>query len=191
MRLFIAVRAHLQLRLEAAALLLRIVQLGEGVADFHARGVDLETFDEGGVVGFVLRERRHFDRVVVDDGRLQQRVLEMFFEGMNQIEALQLLIADDLAHGGAAKIAEIELLAVVLHHGRAGGIDGRLFQQLRRKVHHSVVIGVSLIELEHRELGVVLRRDALVAEVAVDLVNPIEAAHHQPLQIQLRRDAQV
>ena len=51
--------------------------------------------------------------------------------------------------------------------------------------------GVRPVELEHRELGVVLRRDPFVAEVAVDLVDPLEAADHQPLQVQLGRDAQV
>ena len=54
----------------------------------------------------------------------------------------------------------------------------------------SLVVAVGLVELEHRELGIVLGRDPLVAEVAVDLVDPLEAADDQPLQIQLRRDAQ-
>ena len=41
---------------------------------------------------------------------------------------------------------------------------------------------VGLVELEHRELGIVLRRDALVAEVAVDLVDPRHAADDEALQ---------
>ena len=56
--------------------------------------------------------------------------------------------------------------------------------------HQLLVVAVGLVELEHRELGVVLRRDPLVPEVAVDLVDPLDAADRQPLQIQLRRDAQ-
>jgi hypothetical protein len=35
------------------------------------------------------------------------------------------------------------------------------------------------------------RVDALVAEVAVDLVDALQAADHQALEVQLRRDAQV
>ena len=54
----------------------------------------------------------------------------------------------------------------------------------------STIVGVRLIKLQHRELGIVLRRDALIAEVAIDLVDAIESADHQPLEIQLRRDAQ-
>ena len=53
------------------------------------------------------------------------------------------------------------------------------------------VVGVGLVELEHGELGIVPGGQALVAEVAVDLEHPLEAAHHQALQVQLRRDAQV
>src|SRR3954447_12768397 len=34
-----------------------------------------------------------------------------------------------------------------------------------------VVVGVRLVKLQHRELGIVLRGDALVSEIAVDLVH--------------------
>ena len=65
-----------------------------------------------------------------------------------------------------------------------------LREQLLGQVHQVVVVGVGLVELEHGELGVVLRRDAFVAEVAVDLVDAVEAADHQALQVELGRDAQ-
>src|SRR3954451_18851396 len=54
-----------------------------------------------------------------------------------------------------------------------------------------VVVGVRLVPLEHRELGLVLARKALVAEVLVDLVDALEAADYQPLQIQLVGDTQI
>src|SRR6185437_9608935 len=47
-----------------------------------------------------------------------------------------------------------------------------------------------LIELEHRELRVVLRADALVAEVAVDLVDTIQSTDNKPFEVEFRRDAQ-
>ena len=62
--------------------------------------------------------------------------------------------------------------------------------QLLGHRHHVAAVEVRGVELEHRELGVVHRRDPLVPEVAVDLVDSLEAAHHQPLQVQLRGDAQ-
>ncbi len=48
-----------------------------------------------------------------------------------------------------------------------------------------------MVELEHGELGVVPRGHALVAEVAVDFEDLLEAPDHQALEVQLRRDAQV
>ena len=63
--------------------------------------------------------------------------------------------------------------------------------QLLGHRHQLLVVGVGLVELQHRELGVVLRRDPLVPEVAVDLEDLLDAADRQPLQVQLRRDAQV
>ena len=59
------------------------------------------------------------------------------------------------------------------------------------KIHQAPIVRVSLIELEHRELRIVMSGDALVAEVAIDLVDALKPADHQPLQIQLRRDAEI
>ena len=54
-----------------------------------------------------------------------------------------------------------------------------------------LVVGVGLVPLEHRELGVVLWRDALVAEVLAELVDAIDPADDEPLQVELGRDPQV
>ena len=54
-----------------------------------------------------------------------------------------------------------------------------------------VVVGVGLVPLEHRELGVVLVRDPLVAEVLAELVDLVDSANHQALQVELGRDPQV
>ncbi len=64
----------------------------------------------------------------------------------------------------------------------------RSSEQLLRQLHQVVVVGVGLIELQHGELGIVLGRDALVPEVAVDLVHALEPADQQPLEIELGRD---
>ena len=56
--------------------------------------------------------------------------------------------------------------------------------------HHAAVVGVGLVDLQHRELRVVLPRDALVAEIAPDLEHAVEAAHEQALQVELERNAQ-
>ena len=53
------------------------------------------------------------------------------------------------------------------------------------------VIRVRLVPLDHRELRVVLGREALVAEVLTQLVHTLEAAHDKPLQVELGRDPQI
>ena len=92
-------------------------------------------------------------------------------------------------HAGERR-AQRNRLAVELHFVLA---DRRLRHEANHLFghrHQVLVVAVGLIELEHRELGIVPRRDAFVAEIAVDLVHALEAAHDQPLEIQLGRDAQ-
>ncbi len=66
-----------------------------------------------------------------------------------------------------------------------------LAEQLLGQRHQVLVRRVGLVELEHRELGVVLARQPLVAEVAADLVDALEAADDQALEVELGRDAHV
>jgi hypothetical protein len=73
----------------------------------------------------------------------------------------------------------------------AGRLDRHLAQHRLGQRHQVGVVGVGPVELEHGELGVVLRRDPLIAEVTVDFEHPFHAADCQPLQVQLRRDAHV
>ncbi len=68
------------------------------------------------------------------------------------------------------------------HHAR---------DQLLHRAHHHLVVGVGLVKLEHGELGVVGAVHPLVPEVVPDLVDPLEAADQQPLEVQLVGDPQV
>ncbi len=74
---------------------------------------------------------------------------------------------------------------------RAEGLAGDAGDEPLHPVHRVLVVGVGLVPLEHRELGVVLERDALVAEVLPDLVHALEAADDQALEVELRRDPKV
>ncbi len=67
---------------------------------------------------------------------------------------------------------------------------GAVGHQLLGEGHDVAVVGVGLVELEHRELGVVAGREALVAEHPADLEDPLEAADDQALQVELGRDPQ-
>ena len=59
------------------------------------------------------------------------------------------------------------------------------------QLHQVMVVRVGLVKLKHREFGIVPRRDPFIAEIAIDLVDAIEAADHQPLEIKLWGDAQI
>ncbi len=59
------------------------------------------------------------------------------------------------------------------------------------QAHHVAVVGVGLVGLEHGELRVVGPVHALVPEVVADLVDPLEPAHQQPLEVELVRDPEV
>ena len=64
-------------------------------------------------------------------------------------------------------------------------------QQLFGHGHQLLVVAVGLVELQHRELGIVLGRNPLIPEVTVDLVDAFDPADGQPLEVELRRDPQI
>jgi hypothetical protein len=61
-------------------LLHRIVELAEGVGNLEATDVQLESLHRVGVVGLLLRQRRHLGRKVVDECRPCEVVLAQRFE---------------------------------------------------------------------------------------------------------------
>ena len=96
-----------------------------------------------------------------------------------------------VAHRDAREwLAEIEGQALILERGLAEHVDRAFAQHRFDEIHGIAVVRIGLIELEHRELGVVARAQPLVAEVAVDFVHALEATDDEALQVQLRRDAQ-
>ena len=90
-------------------------------------------------------------------------------------------------HGGARSSAP----PAVGQRRRPQHVVASARDQLLGERHHVGVVGVRLVQLEHRELGVVPGRDALVAEHPADLEDALEAADDEPLQVQLGRDPQV
>ena len=86
---------------------------------------------------------------------------------------------------------ERAVVAGTQEHLRAvGGLRGVL-DQLAAAVDPHVVVGVRLVGLQQRELGVVAEVHALVAERAAELEDPLDTADAQPLEVQLGRDAQI
>ena len=143
-----------------------------------------EEFDEH----FALVEFGHVGAGLA--GRLAQ---EVDIVELRLIDAERL--SDTFRHTEAApRTGEAHLLLLrdeADFAGLVGGMDGGgdLAEHLFGELHHVLPGRVGLVELEHGELGVVLARQALVAEVAVDLVDPLHAANEEPLEVELRRDA--
>ena len=82
-------------------------------------------------------------------------------------------------------------MAAERDEGRAERVERDLLEHRLDPLHRIVEVGVRLVPLEHRELGLVLVRDALVAEVLADLVHALEPSDDQSLEVELGRDAQV
>ena len=98
---------------------------------------------------------------------------------------------DSLGHGQALPAGgEVDLAALPCALIGAEYLNRSARQEVFKQIHHVVKIGVGLIELNGRELGVVLRVHALIAEDAADLVDALNAADYKALEVELGCDAQ-
>ena len=61
-----------RLQLEAAPLIVGVVQLGKGVGQFHVRREQFVTFGQQRIIFHALRQRRQHDRISVHEGRLDE-----------------------------------------------------------------------------------------------------------------------
>ena len=218
--LVVAGRGEAGLGLEALPLVEGVGELAERVGELAAHHDRLEALDEVGVVPVGAGQGRHLPRVVGDEHRpdevgLDRLLVELEHElagspaglvGHLEAVADRLEVGDGLARvdGHAGVLAdeveqppsrprgrELDRRAVGDGDGRrAGGLPGALGDELLGEAFHVGVVAERLVALEHRELGVVARREALVAEHPADLEDPFEAADEEPLEVQLERDAQ-
>ncbi len=103
-----------------------------------------------------------------------------------------MVLLDRVGDGDAReRFHQVDLAALVGDGGDPERLARNLAEKLLDARHQVMVVAVRAIELQHREFGIVARRNAFVAEIAVDLEHLFESADHQPLQIELGRDAQV
>ena len=94
--------------------------------------------------------------------------------------------ADALPRAG-----ELDLVTAEGHASLSQHLARDTLCELLDPRHRVVVVRVRLVPLEHRELGVVLERDALVAEVLADLVHALEPSDDEALEVELGRDPEV
>ena len=101
-------------------------------------------------------------------------------------------LADRVAQGDPLPgRREVDLDPVALDLRRPVDALGDVGDELLEPRGGVLVVGVGLVPLEHRELGVVLERDPLVAEVLAELVDAVDPADDQALQVELGGDPQV
>src|SRR5581483_4866729 len=114
MRLHIARRQLRCLRLEPLALVQRVVDLGEGVAEFLRREVDLKAAGQARIVGMLLGQRRRFNREIRDERRLDQmRLRVLLMQLLNQATQrgflLQIKRNADAPAGGLGRFQRCQL----------------------------------------------------------------------------------
>ena len=125
------------------------------------------------------------------DARLRAQLAELFLARVGR-DLLAERRRDGLMDRDRLPLpADVVLAAVRAANHRAAQRGTRgVLDQLPGKRGHRVVVAVGLVRLEHRELGVVGGVHALVAEFPADLVDLLDAADDQPLEVKLQRDAQ-
>ncbi len=102
------------------------------------------------------------------------------------------VLLDGLRQGQPSKRrAQVQRAPLVGEHRSAAGELRGVANQRLGEIHLVAVGPPGGVELHHGELGVVPRAQAFVAEIAVDLEHPLEAAHQQALEVKLGRDAQI
>jgi hypothetical protein len=175
----------------AGTLVERVVELAEGVRQLPTAREQLEPLGERGVAALRLGERRELHRIVDDERRrvdpaLDER-LEQLVEHLRTAERADLFNPDALggvpergvahrervgAEGGVerghpldAREGRRELRHALAELGGGAHHAGGSREQRLDARHHRRVVGVRLVELEHRELGVVRAVDPLVPEV--------------------------
>ena len=187
---------------------------------FPPQNKQLEPLGILGILRHPLGQRRYLHRMVHDEGGLNQLFLHIGFkEKVEDIPPLVALLIFDMVRLGQGTglfrglhpgkihpgvlfdgvghaqplegLFQIDLHAVVIHLGGPQHPQRHRPDQILRQIHHAVVVGVGLIQLQQGELRVVAGIHPLVAEHPADFIYPLKAAHDQPLQVQLQRNAQV
>ena len=206
---------------ETLLLIDRVVQLGISIRQFLAIYHQLETLCQPRLGAVHLRQRRHLDRIIGDEGRLDERPLtELAEDFVNQFPLAEALVNTfqlQFVHGDVADFflrfaGEIEArllldgiedrqpaersletdgLVTHLHLRFSVHFRADLLQQLLGERHHPVVVLVLHIKFHAGELRVVEAVHTLVAEVLSDFIDTFKSSDNQPLQVKLRGDTHI
>ena len=206
---------------ETLGLIFSVVQLGETVGDFTATHKELKPLCHEGVIVHAARQRRHLGGVFGNEGGIFQAVFHRLLEDLDLHLAQPVTILERNTQPGgdftgAVRVRQLGGIHIrikmqngieyrhpgkrftkIVHISLIGHIRGAQYrlgqgtQHVLGQVHQVMVITVCLIELQHGEFRIMPGGEAFITEVTVDLEHLLEAAYHQPLQVQFRRNAQV
>ena len=219
--LVVAAGHRINLRLESGSLVFGIVEFGETVREFLAADEEFEAVGDALLRVRLARQRRDFHRIMGDEGRLREFAFDGFLENFQEQLAPAVTRFDlhfephamrseriaitaigntdfriHLANGffelpAPERRCEIDIGAVPMHLRGADRFDRNIADQCLRQIHHFAVSDVGLVQLQHRELGIVPCGYAFVAEITVDFVYAFKATDNESLEIQLRCNPQV
>ena len=205
---------------ETFSLIHRVIELGVGIRHLPAVHVELKPFHILRIIGFLLCKRRNIDGVIHQEGWLYEMlfcvsvkdraedvpfsmegfILDLeflclcpcFFQRMDLFPVNTGILLDGVHHCDPLEgLGEIHLDPLVVQLHGAKDLLSHMPEHLLGQVHHAVVIGICLIQLHHGKLRIVACVDTFIAEYASDLIDFIEPAYDQPLQVQFQRDAQL
>ncbi len=196
-----------------------IIELGKGISEFAADNKEFKTIDNLGIFIIFTRQGRNFGRISGNKRRIPQMRFGNGFEDLGEelavtgrkldVQAesfadfnhgsvifeqsrIDIAVLDDRFADGETipGSPQIDLAAAIADLLGAEDRLRDMADELFSKIHQVFVGGVSLIKLHHGELRIVADRDPLIAEVAVDLEDPVKTADNQAFEIKFRRNAQ-
>ena len=209
-----------KLNSEAFLLIEGVIKLAIGVAEFEAAHEEFEAVDEARIRG-LLCKRRNFNRIRVDECRLDEVMFDEFVEERlnditNAVPALfegdvmlfrkfhrffeaHLLrevdagfLLDGLGHRNPTeRLGEIDFDVAPLHDGVAIDLLSEVLEQAFDPFAHRLKIAIGLIELNGGELGVMPGVDAFIAEDPADFIDAVDSADHRFLEVQFRRNTEI
>jgi len=108
------------------------------------------------------------------------------FIGFNLIEVNSGILEDCFIHGHTGKgLSEIYLGSLICELCRTAHLLSKISEHGLGKLHHSVVVGISLIEFHKCELGIMSGIDSFVPVHSSDLVYSLESADNESLEVEL------
>ena len=110
------------------------------------------------------------------------RQLPGILGGLSLIPVHTCILLHGIDHGDPLKgLAKIHLHAIVCDLGRSKNLFSHMAVQVLRQIHHSIIIGICLIQLHQRELRIVSGVQTFIPKYPANLVDTFHTAYDQPL----------